>query len=148
MITYSKYKNIMQEFKIIVSAILQNINGEVLLAQRPKSKKIAPGIFHLPGGHLEFGETPEEALIREMKEEFELEISVKEIIRSFSYLNENSHTVGITFLVEILKIPTEISFDKKDTESIVWVDEKTLSNFLKEDDHDFLTLKKFFSKTD
>jgi len=130
--------------KIIVSGILTNDNGEVLLVQRPLHKKIAPGAYHIPGGHVEFGETPEEAIIREIWEEFGLNIVPGEVLRTFSYIIDNSHTIGITFVLSVNGSIDDIKFNKLDTESIVWVDKNTVDKYLKDTDHDYITLRKFF----
>jgi 8-oxo-dGTP diphosphatase len=54
---------------LLVSAVaLIDIDGRVLLAQRPEGKTLA-GLWEFPGGKVEVGETPEAALIRELKEE-------------------------------------------------------------------------------
>jgi 8-oxo-dGTP diphosphatase len=54
---------------VLVSAVaLIDIDGRVLLAQRPEGKSLA-GLWEFPGGKVEQGETPEAALIRELKEE-------------------------------------------------------------------------------
>ncbi len=54
---------------VLVSAVaLIDPEGRVLLAQRPEGKKLA-GLWEFPGGKVEPGETPEIALIRELKEE-------------------------------------------------------------------------------
>jgi 8-oxo-dGTP diphosphatase len=47
---------------------LIDADGRVLLAQRPEVKSMA-GLWEFPGGKVEVGETPEAALIRELKEE-------------------------------------------------------------------------------
>ena len=54
---------------ILVSAVaLIDPEGRVLLAQRPPGKSLA-GLWEFPGGKVEPGESPEAALIRELKEE-------------------------------------------------------------------------------
>lgn len=52
----------------VVAVALVDRDGRVLLAQRPEGKNLA-GMWEFPGGKVEAGETPELALIRELKEE-------------------------------------------------------------------------------
>ncbi|MEO8894519.1 MAG: (deoxy)nucleoside triphosphate pyrophosphohydrolase, partial [Rhizomicrobium sp.] len=60
---------------LVVAAALIDPDGRVLIAQRPEGKAMA-GLWEFPGGKWEAGETPEQALIRELHEE--LGISVRE----------------------------------------------------------------------
>ncbi len=58
---------------VLVSAVaLIDVDGRVLIAQRPEGKSMA-GLWEFPGGKVEPGETPEIALIREMDEELGIE---------------------------------------------------------------------------
>ena len=58
---------------ILVSAVaLIDRDGRVLIAQRPEGKSMA-GLWEFPGGKIESGESPEQALIRELYEELGIE---------------------------------------------------------------------------
>ena len=58
---------------VLVSAVaLIDSDGRVLLAQRPEGKSLA-GLWEFPGGKGEPGETPEAALVRELKEELDID---------------------------------------------------------------------------
>jgi len=59
----------------LVSAVaLVDIDGRILLAQRPAHKKMG-GLWEFPGGKIEAGESPEAALIRELQEELDINTS-------------------------------------------------------------------------
>ena len=63
------------EAMLLVSAVaLVDVDGRVLLAQRPKGKSMA-GLWEFPGGKIEADETPETALIRELREELAIDIT-------------------------------------------------------------------------
>ena len=57
---------------LVVACALVDADGRVLLAQRPQGKSLA-GLWEFPGGKVDDGETPEEALIRELREEIGVE---------------------------------------------------------------------------
>jgi len=60
---------------VLVAAVaLVDKDGRVLLAQRPPGKSMA-GLWEFPGGKVNPGETPEAALIRELKEELAIDVS-------------------------------------------------------------------------
>ena len=53
---------------LVAACALIDIDGRVLIAQRPEGKSMA-GLWEFPGGKVDPGERPEDALIRELKEE-------------------------------------------------------------------------------
>jgi 8-oxo-dGTP diphosphatase len=70
--------------KKIAAIILENDNGEFLLALRDNKSWIPyPNHWDLIGGHVEEGETPEEALIREVKEELDIELTEYKFYKEF-----------------------------------------------------------------
>ncbi len=73
---------------VTVSAVvMMDIDGRILLAQRPEGKKMA-GLWEFPGGKVESGETPERALIRELKEELNID-TTESCLAAFTFA---SHT--------------------------------------------------------
>ena len=53
---------------LVAACALVDADGRVLIAQRPEGKSMA-GLWEFPGGKIEAGETPEDAVIRELREE-------------------------------------------------------------------------------
>ena len=62
----------MAKLLIVAAAALIDADGRVLLARRPAGKAMA-GLWEFPGGKLNDGETPESALVRELREELGIE---------------------------------------------------------------------------
>jgi 8-oxo-dGTP diphosphatase len=59
---------------LVVAVALVDADGRVLLAQRPEGKSMA-GLWEFPGGKVDQGETPEAALIRELREELGIDVA-------------------------------------------------------------------------
>lgn len=77
-------------------------NGKILLAKR----KVEPrkGQWSLPGGFLEFEESPEQAAIRELFEETGLKIKLKDLITvGFSRTTRDRHVLIIFYSADIVK---------------------------------------------
>lgn len=81
-------------------SILPVKDGKVLLAKRA----IEPykGDYDVLGGFLDFGETAEEAVRRELKEEVGLEVKSMKFFRTYvdRYGKDGEHTLGLFFIVE------------------------------------------------
>jgi len=54
----------------------------------------------LPGGHVEFGERLDAALVREMREELQLDVTVGPLVLVHDFITETRHVVSLVFRVE------------------------------------------------
>ena len=82
----------------VVAGVLRNSKDEILLIQRPKDKPMA-GLWEFPGGKIELGETPEEALVRELREEIALTPVQFKPLSFVSYAYDTFHIILLPFLV-------------------------------------------------
>jgi 8-oxo-dGTP diphosphatase len=78
--------------KKIAAIILENDKREFLLYLRDNKPGIPfPGYWDLIGGHLEEGETPEEALVREFKEELDLDLKEYKFYKKYECLTGDAY---------------------------------------------------------
>ena len=71
-----------EKFLAAVYMIIKNEEGKILL-QRRQGTKLWPGFLALPAGHIDEGENAIDAVIREAREELNIEISEYDIVDSF-----------------------------------------------------------------
>ena len=112
---------------VLVSAVaLIDVDGRVLLAQRPEGKSMA-GLWEFPGGKVEEGETPEVALIRELKEELTIDVT-EACLAPFTFA---SHTYEKFHLLMPLYVCRRWSGTPRPTEgqTLKWVRANQLTNF-------------------
>lgn len=75
--------------------------------KRSLSDEFLPGYWELPGGGMNYGETPQGALMREMKEECGLEIEIIQLVAANTHFRGEVQRIEITFLCRALN-PAEI----------------------------------------
>lgn len=107
--------------EVVASALIVKKNKEILLI---KSHKWSGGIYLLPGGHVEPGETVMEAAQREGEEETGLKlkplycVNVGELINS-PLFNRSAHLVWFHYVCKALT--EEVKLDDKELSEFIWI---------------------------
>lgn len=81
-----------------MSAVILNKNNEILFLLRSEKDDFLPGQWDIPGGGLEYGETPEEGLKREIMEECGLELKILKAIAASTYFMGEVQRIDVSFL--------------------------------------------------
>ncbi len=86
---------------ILVTAAVIRRGDKILIAQRKSDSKVEALKWEFPGGKLEHGESPEQCLAREIKEELNLKIEVGELIAISSHVyRKKIHIVLLCYLCQ------------------------------------------------
>ena len=88
--------------QVCTNAIILNNKNEILIVRRALSDEFLPGYWELPGGGINYGEIPQDALKREIKEECNLNIEVHKPLAVNTYYIKSIQRVEITFLCEVI----------------------------------------------
>lgn len=133
--------------------IHQEFNGvqKVFLPKRADTKKFLPGVYELPGGHVEFGEDPVEGLKREIDEEFGMEVEVGDPFYVFTYTNDvkHSHSIEVIYFAKFVSEFSDLTLNPEDHSEYGWFTEDELINATTEskglDDIEFQAMRKGFA---
>ena len=111
---------------LVAACALVDADGRVLIAQRPEGKQLA-GLWEFPGGKMEPGETPEETIVRELKEE----IGVETQIPCLAPLTFASHTYETFHLLMPLYVCRRFTGEPRPIEvaAVKWVRPNRLRDF-------------------
>lgn len=87
-----------------VGAILVDEAGRLFLARRGPLAKNERGLWEFPGGSVEYGETLADALKREMREEYGIEIAIGDLLDVVDHIlsEQGQHWVSPTYLCTIV----------------------------------------------
>lgn len=104
-----------------VGAAIFNKEGKIFITKRGREAKNERGKWEIPGGSVEFGETFQQAIKREIKEEHGIEIEIIELLGICDHIipDEHQHWVSPTYISKIKKGTPKIKEPHK-CEEIGW----------------------------
>lgn len=111
---------------LVVAVALIDADNRVLISRRPEGKQLA-GLWEFPGGKIDPGETPEAALIRELKEELDIELCAN----CLAPLTFASHSYDDMHLLMPLYIcrTWEGEVNPQESQQIAWVKANRLQTY-------------------
>lgn len=102
-----------------VPAIIKNSKGEILLGKRSKNILLYPGYWGLPGGLIEYGETIEHAIKRELKEELGVDSEFIKYGKPYTNLPSKEfpfHDISLSVYCRLKEVPKP----KDETSEVKW----------------------------
>ena len=108
----------------VVAAVIKDEEGKILITQR-NLKKAQGGLWEFPGGKIEPNETKENAIVREIREELDINIQVESYLseKVFNYPEKDINLIAL----ECKKVSGEIKL--LEHEDYKWIDSSELDNF-------------------
>lgn len=108
----------------VVAGVIKNEEGKILITQR-NLKKAQGGLWEFPGGKIEPNETKENAIVREIKEELDIDIQVENYLseKVFNYPEKDINLIAL----ECKKVSGDIKL--LEHEDYRWIDNSELGNF-------------------
>ncbi len=101
-----------------VGALIFNGKGKFFVSKRGPKARNEKGKWEIPGGKVEFGETLEQAIIRETQEEFGIVVKVVKLLQVCDHIlpAEGQHWVSPTYICEIVSGTPMINEPEKSAE--------------------------------
>ena len=111
---------------LVVAVALIDADGRILLSQRPEGKQMS-GLWEFPGGKIEEGETPEVALVRELKEELSIDIT-ESCLAPFSFASHAYDDFHLLMPLYLCRVWKGIPFPKEQ-QKLKWVKLEKFSEY-------------------
>ncbi|MEI6533581.1 MAG: NUDIX domain-containing protein [Candidatus Roizmanbacteria bacterium] len=107
---------------VAVGAMIFNDKDELFLSKRSKNCKNERGCWEIPGGGVNFNEKLSDAIIREMKEEYGIDIIIIQQYPAFDHIltDEKQHWVPSTFLARLKQNQMPVIMEPEKCDEIGW----------------------------
>lgn len=112
----------MKTVKVVAAVICDSLKEKNRIFATARGYGEFKGQWEFPGGKVEFGETPQQALVREIKEELETDIKVGDLIDTIEYDYPTFHLSMDCFWCEVIKGELKLL----EAESARWLTKDTL----------------------
>jgi 8-oxo-dGTP diphosphatase len=95
---------------------------KVFLPKRAATKKFLPGLYELPGGHIDYGEDIVDGLTREIAEELNMTVTMGDPFAVFTYINEvkGSHSIEVIYFAQFVEPIEQITIQPEDHSRFDW----------------------------
>lgn len=111
----------MSSVRVQVSCIAVR-DGKIAMIKKLNPAYKTYNKFIPPGGHIEFGETVEQACIREMREETGLDVSALEMVGAITFLHRKADYHSVCFLLLAREVSGTLSTTEPDKQTAHWVE--------------------------
>lgn len=142
----------MQQAIVACAIIHQKIDNKtkVLLTKRSLTSNFLPGVYEIPGGHIEYGEDLISGLERELKEELNLTVRIGDLFSAFTYSHNDFHTVELVYLATPTSDVGDLKIQEDEIAESRWINESEIDTIVSANknpnDPEILILKKAFKK--
>jgi 8-oxo-dGTP diphosphatase len=111
---------------LVAAAALIDRDNRVLISKRPEGKSLA-GLWEFPGGKVDPGETPEEALRRELKEELDIEVC-ETCLAPFTFASHSYETFHLLMPLFLCR-NWEGDLTPREGQEVAWVRANRLASY-------------------
>lgn len=154
---YNKEKIGVAERKIIhenelwhreVAVWVMNNKKELLLQRRSPKKEVGANKLSITAGHIDVGESPVEAALREVREEIGLKLISSDLnfIGIYRNVQKNNHCFSYTYLVRTNKGVEQMTMQEEEVSELMYISIDDLEKRMKEQDEEISFSKKDYVK--
>jgi 8-oxo-dGTP diphosphatase len=113
---------------VAVIGVVVKLNDDcILMLKRNAQRRTSPNKWQTPSGFIKEGESAEEAVLREVKEETSLDGTIKKSGRAFEVVDEWARWIIVPFLISV--ISDKVVIDTKEHSEFRWVKVDEISSF-------------------